>query len=312
MADDKVKTETETDLLTELLSIGFVIFFVLSLLTNVVGLLNLDSFLSKNFSGGIKSFSKKSLILKNTRPLSSVLSAIDSKVKVSLDEAYVYGDDLVTRYGKQKLGSIGTVLRGPVSFLGNRFFFVDFQNGKDGFVKEGELSYIESPENFLQKALLFLYKLIDIFWYSILALAIILIIVIIYLFVKLFEIRKNVLEKLFPSVIEEKGKINQNPKWEKVLTHVESQNPSDWRLAVIEADILLSELLDKMNLVGDSMGDKLKSVERSDFNTLDLAWEAHKVRNRIAHDGSDFLLTQREARRIIDLYKQVFEEFSFV
>jgi len=36
------------------------------------------------------------------------------------------------------------------------------------------------------------------------------------------------------------------------------------------------------------MGDKLKAVEKSDFNSIELAWEAHKARNMIAHEGSDF------------------------
>ncbi|HEY4516071.1 MAG TPA: hypothetical protein VJH67_02700 [Candidatus Paceibacterota bacterium] len=121
--------------------------------------------------------------------------------------------------------------------------------------------------------------------------------------------------KLFPegdSVLAH-GQVEEvNPmadKWKKVLEHIESEHPSDWRLAIIEADIMLAELLEKLNLPGETIGDKLKSVEKSDFNTLDFAWEAHKVRNKLAHEGSEFLLNQREARRVIDLYDQVFKEF---
>lgn len=103
-----------------------------------------------------------------------------------------------------------------------------------------------------------------------------------------------------------------NKKWEKVLMHANSNNPSDWRLAIIEADIMLDELLDVQNYHGDTIGDKLKSIEKSDFLTLDEAWEAHKVRNAVAHEGSDFILTDRETRRVIGLYKKVFEEFKFI
>ena len=35
-------------------------------------------------------------------------------------------------------------------------------------------------------------------------------------------------------------------------------------------------------------------------------------RNQIAHEGSAFELNQHEVRRIIDLYKQVFEEFQII
>jgi hypothetical protein len=81
---------------------------------------------------------------------------------------------------------------------------------------------------------------------------------------------------------------------------------------VIEADIILDSLLEKLNLPGQTMGDKLKAVERSDFLTIDQAWEAHKARNNIAHQGGEFLFNQREARRIIALYGEVFKEFHLI
>ena len=101
-------------------------------------------------------------------------------------------------------------------------------------------------------------------------------------------------------------------KWQKIIKLSESTNTSDWRLSIIEADIMLDELLEKLKLPGDTMGEKLKAVEPSDFLTLDQAWEAHKARNMIAHEGSDFLISQREVRRIISLYEEVFKEFSLI
>lgn len=101
-------------------------------------------------------------------------------------------------------------------------------------------------------------------------------------------------------------------KWQKILALSESQNQSDWRLAIIEADIILDELLQKLQLPGDTMGEKLKAVEKSDFNTIDSAWEAHKARNMVAHNGSDFLINQREIRHIISLYESVFKEFFLI
>jgi hypothetical protein len=67
-----------------------------------------------------------------------------------------------------------------------------------------------------------------------------------------------------------------------------------------------------MGYKGESIGDKLKKVERSDFITLDKAWSAHKVRNRIAHKGTAFVLSRGEAEEAIDNYKQVFEEFYYI
>jgi hypothetical protein len=110
----------------------------------------------------------------------------------------------------------------------------------------------------------------------------------------------------------EKEEATENKKWKRVLEHVSSANPSDWRLSVLEADILLGELLTKMGYKGEGIGEQLKSVEPSDFKTLNEAWEAHKIRNTIAHEGSDFAFSQREARRVIGLFETVFKEFEYI
>ncbi len=103
-----------------------------------------------------------------------------------------------------------------------------------------------------------------------------------------------------------------NPKWQKVLGHVNGASPNDWRLAILEADILLGDMLEKMGYRGEGIGEMLKSIEENDFNTLNNAWEGHKIRNAIAHEGSDFILSQREAKRAISLYQSVFEEFHLI
>lgn len=133
---------------------------------------------------------------------------------------------------------------------------------------------------------------------------------------KIGRIRQAQRLVLYPSGSDDAGTTAPqkmvNKKWERVLMHANSNNPSDWRLAIIEADIMLGELLEVQNYHGETIGDKLKGIEKSDFLTLDEAWEAHKIRNAIAHEGSDFILTDRETRRVIDLYRKVFDEFKFI
>ena len=109
------------------------------------------------------------------------------------------------------------------------------------------------------------------------------------------------------------GQPNPSQKrWERILAHVNSDQESNWRLAILEADVLLDEMVTHMGYHGDSLGEKLKGVEKSDFVSLDQAWEAHAVRNKIAHEGAAFALNEREARRIIELYEGVFNEFHYL
>lgn len=104
----------------------------------------------------------------------------------------------------------------------------------------------------------------------------------------------------------------KNTRWEEIQRHVGSDNPNDWRLAIIEADILLEEALTNAGYVGATIGDKLKTANDATFATLQDAWEAHKVRNEIAHAGSDFVLTQKAANETIVRYERVFQEFDVI
>ena len=166
--------------------------------------------------------------------------------------------------------------------------------------------------NFAYYAINFYAKFIIFSFFVSIALAII---VSIY-YRRVWNIRDKIILKILPVQGEEKitgkEKPMTNPKWELVGKHIDSVNQSDWKLAILEADIMLNDLLDSLQLPGDSIGEKLKSIEKSSFNTIEQAWEAHKIRNSIAHEGSDFLITEREARRVIGLYKEVFEEFEMI
>lgn len=104
----------------------------------------------------------------------------------------------------------------------------------------------------------------------------------------------------------------KHPRWAGVVAHATSLNQPEWRLAILEADTMLAELLDRRGFKGLSIGEQLKSADPERFKTLQDAWEAHKVRNQIAHEGSAFSLSERETKRIIGLYERVFREFDFI
>jgi len=139
----------------------------------------------------------------------------------------------------------------------------------------------------------------------------ILICIIIPIIQKITAIRTEERKLLYPAKSDEKQSVH-NPKWQRVIDHLESDRSADWKLAILEADIMLADLLEASGYEGESIGEKLKKIEKSDFNTIEKAWEAHKVRNLIAHEGADYVLTQHEAIRIIELYKAVFEEFYYI
>jgi hypothetical protein len=100
-------------------------------------------------------------------------------------------------------------------------------------------------------------------------------------------------------------------RWDRILEEANSENDQNRRLAILEADIMLGELLDDLGYRGETLADKMRQVPKAQFNTIDLAWEAHRARNRIAHE-SGFQMSPYETRRIIGLYDKVFREFGFI
>lgn len=135
----------------------------------------------------------------------------------------------------------------------------------------------------------------------------------IYCFLRIKQVEKLLrAEKTTVSTMATASSKKINTRWERILAHINSESENDWRLAIIEADVILEEMLTSMGYHGETIGEQLQGIEKSDFKTLDDAWEAHKVRNKIAHEGGDFALSKREAKRVISLFENVFAEFKFI
>ncbi len=100
-------------------------------------------------------------------------------------------------------------------------------------------------------------------------------------------------------------------RWDRILSEANSEADQNRRLAVLEADIMLGELLDELGYRGETIADRMRQVPKANFNTIDYAWEAHRARNRIAHE-SGYEMSPYEARRVIGLYDKVFREFGFI
>lgn len=219
--------------------------------------------------------------------------------------------------GEQLKGSRGTIKEGPVESLSLKWWNIDFEETPDGWVPEGTFSSNTGIYAFVY----FWPKLFSALRW--IALVLIGIILLATLFIKSKRSRSEKLRKKKKGAelsYKEQKKLEAfettpvtNPKWQQVQTYMLANSHVEWRQAILEADIMLDEMLTKIGYAGESVGEKLKNVEESDFVTLQKAWEAHKVRNRIAHGGANEVkLDRREAERVIGLYEQVFTEFYYI
>jgi len=158
---------------------------------------------------------------------------------------------------------------------------------------------------------------LSVMWTSITILAYITSIIFLTLYVYA-SVRKNLDEELQTQSLRNEEKLYdqlyrgaaRGNRLDSLLAHSDSDNPNDWKLAIIEADIILDDVLKQQGYAGNSLGERLKSISPNQLESLQDAWEAHKIRNRIAHEGADFVLTKRLAQETVTKYQRVFAEFG--
>ena len=99
--------------------------------------------------------------------------------------------------------------------------------------------------------------------------------------------------------------------WNKIVEKSQSMDENQRKFAIIEADTLIEKILALAGYDGENLGAKLKQVERGDIESLDDLWEAHKVRNRIAHEAN-YKLSIEYTKAAISRYEKVLKELEYI
>lgn len=87
---------------------------------------------------------------------------------------------------------------------------------------------------------------------------------------------------------------------------VQAGQPATWHLAVSEADKLLDYALQEIQVPGINLGERLKLAGGMAIFPTELyqeIWEAHKLRNRLAHEVG-VLVTNQEKEEAIFTFKK--------
>lgn len=121
------------------------------------------------------------------------------------------------------------------------------------------------------------------------------------------SMKTSVKEKIFVP----KGLPENIEYWNKILEKSRSMDENQRKFALIEADTLIDKILGLAGYDGENLGAKLKQVERGDIESLDDLWEAHKVRNRIAHEAN-YKLSLEHTKAAISRYAKVLKELEYI
>lgn len=98
-------------------------------------------------------------------------------------------------------------------------------------------------------------------------------------------------------------------RFEKILERLESSNPSQYKVAILEADAMADGVLGEIGFSGATMGEKLESIKDGQLESKADLLEVHAFRNRIVHE-KDFEVSVEEAKQQLGLYKRFFDEIE--
>lgn len=78
-------------------------------------------------------------------------------------------------------------------------------------------------------------------------------------------------------------------RWRAVVARAATNSPDSLRIAVIDADALVNDVLKQMGLEGQHMADRLMRLDPQEITTLNRLWRAHRTRNDLVHTPGFFL-----------------------
>jgi len=98
------------------------------------------------------------------------------------------------------------------------------------------------------------------------------------------------------------SKKHAQESWSAIEAHFYRGGESDLKVAILEADKLLNEALREAGVMGVQLGDRLKKASAEQVPNINELWQAHKLRNQIAHEPN-FKLKRDLAERALGIYE---------
>lgn len=107
------------------------------------------------------------------------------------------------------------------------------------------------------------------------------------------------------------GRRRQLRGWRQILKRLKTEESINWKLAVLEADKIMDEILKMSGYRGDTVHDRFKQVAPEILSNIERVHQAHRVRDRIAREP-DFIITKEEAIEVVKVYEQAFKELGLI
>lgn len=100
-------------------------------------------------------------------------------------------------------------------------------------------------------------------------------------------------------------------EWQRIERRLSTGNPSEYKVAILEADHLTDAALQEMEYSGGNLQERLETMSAMGLGKADEVKEMHAIRNRIIYE-QDFSVDRAEAERILGVYKDFLEHWEIL
>lgn len=100
-------------------------------------------------------------------------------------------------------------------------------------------------------------------------------------------------------------------QWAKIAVRLESGLESEYKLTVIEADSMLTDVLQASGYAGETLADRLKQLTPIILSNVDEILECHKIRDSIVHDPN-YKLSSEEAKKTVSVFEKALTDLGAI
>ncbi|MBI2053884.1 MAG: hypothetical protein HYT36_00920 [Candidatus Staskawiczbacteria bacterium] len=92
-------------------------------------------------------------------------------------------------------------------------------------------------------------------------------------------------------------------RWNKIKSKIKEDSEASYKLAIIEADEFLTDVLEDRGYSGKSFEEAVEKIDKETFLNIGQLKEIHQVRNSIVYNP-DYKLDINQAKKILATYEQ--------
>jgi len=104
-------------------------------------------------------------------------------------------------------------------------------------------------------------------------------------------------------------KVKVDKSWDEVIKQAKDEKEAERKMAIIEADDIVNDVLTQVGYEGESLSEKMEGLSEEIIPNIEEVKDAHKKKRDIVYDPNRSL-SREEAVEIVSVYEKVFKDLQ--